>query len=81
MIMVLQALINMGVAVGMLPVTGQTLPLISKGGTSILITSFNIGMILSVSRYADKVSETRLEPAEEISSNETNEYFSSIGME
>ncbi|MCQ2075437.1 MAG: FtsW/RodA/SpoVE family cell cycle protein [Bacteroidaceae bacterium] len=80
MIMVLQAFVNMGVAVGLLPVTGQTLPLISKGGSSILITSFNIGMILSVSRYADKVSETRNEPAEPVSLNETDEYFSSIGM-
>ena len=77
----LQALINMGVAVGMLPVTGQPLPLISKGGTSILMTSFNIGMILSVSRYAEKVSETKAEPAESISTNETDEYFSSVGME
>lgn len=52
LMMVLQALVNMGVAVGAFPVTGQTLPLISKGGTSILITSFYIGVILSVSRYA-----------------------------
>lgn len=79
-LMVLQALVNMGVAVGMLPVTGQTLPLISKGGSSILITSFNIGMILSISRYAEKVSETKSEPAEAVSANETDEYFSTIGM-
>ena len=49
--MVMQAFVNMSVAVGLVPVTGQTLPLISKGGTSILITSFYIGVILSVSRY------------------------------
>lgn len=53
LMMVLQALVNMGVAVGAFPVTGQTLPLISKGGTSIIITSFYIGVILSVSRNAD----------------------------
>lgn len=80
MMIVLQALVNMGVAVGLLPVTGQTLPLISRGGTSILMVSFNIGMILSISRYADKVHESKQEPAEVISSNETNEYFSSTGM-
>lgn len=80
-ILVLQALINMGVAVGMLPVTGQPLPLISKGGTSIIITCFYFGVILSISRYADKVSETANEPAEEISPIETNEYYSSTGIE
>ena len=48
--LLLQAVINMGVNVGLLPVTGQTLPLISKGGTSIIFTSVAIGIILSVSR-------------------------------
>lgn len=46
---VLQALINMGVCVGLLPVTGQPLPLVSMGGTSLLFTSAAFGMILSVS--------------------------------
>lgn len=77
----LQALINMGVAVHMLPITGQTLPLISKGGTSIILVSFNIGMILSISRYADKINESKAEPAELVSENETNEYYSKTGME
>lgn len=45
---VLQAMINMGVCVGLLPVTGQTLPLVSMGGTSLLFTSAAFGMILSV---------------------------------
>ena len=80
-VLVLQALINMGVAVGMLPVTGQPLPLISKGGTSIIITCFYFGVILSISRYAEKVSETPLEPAESVSSIETNEYYSGAGIE
>lgn len=44
-----QAMLNMCVAVGIGPVTGQTLPLISRGGTSTLITCFYFGMILSVS--------------------------------
>ena len=51
--MVFQALINMGVAVNILPVTGQTLPFISMGGTSFWFTSIGIGMILSVSRNLD----------------------------
>jgi len=50
--LVMQAMVNMGVAVGLLPITGFTLPLISYGGTSILITSVSIGIILSVSRSA-----------------------------
>lgn len=46
---VFQALINMGVAVELFPVTGQTLPLISSGGTSIWMTCLSLGIILSVS--------------------------------
>ena len=48
-----QALVNMAVNVGLFPVTGQTLPLISKGGTSIIFTCIAIGIILSVSRNPD----------------------------
>jgi cell division protein FtsW len=47
---VFQALINMGVAVHLFPVTGQPLPLISTGGTSIWITFFAFGILLSISR-------------------------------
>jgi len=47
----IQAFINMGVAVGIFPVTGQTLPLVSMGGTSILFTSASLGMLLSVSKF------------------------------
>ena len=46
---VFQALINMAVAVGLFPVTGQPLPLISTGGTSIWMTCFALGVVLSVS--------------------------------
>jgi len=46
---IFQAMINMGVAVGLFPVTGQPLPLISTGGTSIWMTCFAIGIVLSVS--------------------------------
>jgi cell division protein FtsW len=52
--LVLQALINMAIAVNLVPNTGLTLPLISKGGTSIIITSFAFGLIMSVSRYVEE---------------------------
>lgn len=48
--LVIQAFVHMAVAVNLLPVTGQPLPLISMGGTSMIFTSISIGMILSVSR-------------------------------
>ena len=54
MLLGLQAFINMSVAVGLFPVTGQPLPLISKGGTSVLMTSFCIGMLLGISNTLDK---------------------------
>jgi len=54
LLLVIQALFNMSVAVGIVPVTGQPLPLISKGGTSTLINCIYVGVILSVSRTAKK---------------------------
>ncbi len=57
LLLVSQAIMNMCVAVGLIPVTGQPLPLISKGGTSTLINCVYIGMILSVSRYTAKLEE------------------------
>ena len=48
--LVMQAMINMGVAVGLLPITGLPLPLVSMGGTSLLFTGLALGIILSVSR-------------------------------
>lgn len=48
--MVLQAMVHMAVAVNLLPVTGQPLPFVSMGGTSMIISSMNLGIILSVSR-------------------------------
>lgn len=47
---VIQALMNMSVAVGLVPVTGQPLPLLSMGGTSVLFTCIAVGIILSISR-------------------------------
>ena len=77
--MVMQAFVNMSVAVGLVPVTGQTLPLISKGGTSILITSFYIGVILSVSRYAEK-KEMKAPLVEAVPEGETSEYYTDGAM-
>jgi len=57
LLLVIQATFNMMVAVGLAPVTGQPLPLISKGGTSTIINCVYIGAILSVSRSAKKRGE------------------------
>lgn len=53
---VLQALCHMAIVTGVFPVSGQPLPLISKGGTSIIVTSLAFGIMLSVSRYAVRSS-------------------------
>jgi cell division protein FtsW len=58
LLLVIQATFNMMVAVGLAPVTGQPLPLISKGGTSTIINCAYIGAILSVSRTAKAKRET-----------------------
>ncbi len=60
LMIVVQAMVNMAVAVGIFPVTGQTLPLVSMGGSSMLFTSIALGIILSISR---NLNET--EPDEE----------------
>jgi len=57
LLLVTQASFNMCVAVGLAPVTGQPLPLISKGGTSTMINCIYVGVILSVSRSAKKKGE------------------------
>ncbi len=57
-LLVAQALLNMMVAVGLFPITGQPLPFISKGGTSTLINCVYIGIILSVSRYIEKMKDS-----------------------
>jgi cell division protein FtsW len=53
--LVIQAMINMGVAVNLVPVTGQPLPLVSMGGTSVWFTCLAIGIVLSVSRAIEEV--------------------------
>lgn len=64
LLLVSQAMFNMMVAVGLAPVTGQPLPLISRGGTSTLINCVYIGMILSVSRYTAKLEEQQMHDAQ-----------------
>ena len=63
--LVFQAFINMGVAVGLLPVTGQTLPFVSMGGSSMFFTSMALGMILSVSWGVKKEMEEETEQSAE----------------
>lgn len=65
LLLVTQALFNMMVAVGLAPITGQPLPLISRGGTSTLINCVYIGMILSVSRYTAAIEEEEKRLAEQ----------------
>lgn len=70
LMLVTQALINMAVAVGVFPVTGQPLPLISRGGTSTVISCFYIGIILSVSRFGANIgNEDDLLPEEKAEPN------------
>jgi len=63
--LVLQAFVNMAVAVGLVPVTGQTLPLVSMGGSSIFFTSIATGMILSVSWGTKEVPGEAIETGKE----------------
>ncbi len=53
LLIVMQAFVNMGVSVTLFPVTGQTLPLVSMGGSSMLFTSIELGIILNISRNLD----------------------------
>lgn len=68
----IQAMFNMGVAVGWLPVTGQPLPLISKGGTSSIMNCVYIGMIMSVSCSAKKKESVATDNSVEIMQAQTN---------
>ncbi|MBO7231094.1 MAG: FtsW/RodA/SpoVE family cell cycle protein [Bacteroidaceae bacterium] len=72
MIITLQALLHMYISVGDF-VTGQPLPLISQGGTSVIINCVYIGMILSISRYAKKASANPKQSLEESENDNMNE--------
>jgi cell division protein FtsW len=57
LIITIQAFVNMGVAVDLLPTTGQPLPLVSMGGTSIVFVAIMFGIVLSISRFEDEKEE------------------------
>jgi cell division protein FtsW len=61
--MIFQAMINMAVAVELLPVTGQTLPLISSGGTSIWMTCIALGIIIGVTKKEEEIEQEQKEAA------------------
>ena len=78
-----QALINMGVSVGLFPVTGQPLPLVSRGGSSFVVISAYFGIMLSISRFAkqtgkEEITDTLMEEDSDISApnpvQKINEY-------
>ena len=62
----LQASVHMLVNVGLMPVTGQTLPLLSSGGTSLIVMCAAFGIILSVSKAADQQNLSRKKKQEEL---------------
>ncbi|MCH5239248.1 MAG: FtsW/RodA/SpoVE family cell cycle protein [Muribaculaceae bacterium] len=64
-LIVLQALVHMAIVTGLFPVSGQPLPFISKGGTSVLVMSAAIGTMLSVSRYAITTKDKKMIKAEQ----------------
>lgn len=66
LLLVVQAVFNMLVAVGLAPVTGQPLPLISKGGTSTIINCIYVGIILSISRSAKRKQPDSQNPKEDV---------------
>jgi cell division protein FtsW len=71
--LVLQAFVNMAVAVGLVPVTGQTLPLVSMGGSSIFFTSMATGMILSVSWGTKEIPGEAKQPGSEAAEDEVEQ--------
>ena len=68
-LVIVQAMINMGVSIGLLPVTGQPLPFVSMGGTSMMATGIIFGIILSVTRNMEEAEES-LETVEPENANE-----------
>lgn len=86
LVVVVQAFANMAVAVDLIPVTGQPLPLISRGGTSILITCVYIGIILSISRYGANIGNEEdvlpeVEPDNVLSEEEMESVLASVEVE
>ncbi len=71
-LVIMQGMVNMGVSIGLLPVTGQPLPFVSMGGTSLMATGLILGMILSVTCSMDESisKEQEIQAITEISENE-----------
>lgn len=67
LMVVIQAFVHVGVAVHLGPVTGQPLPLVSRGGTSILVTCVYFGIIISVTRYVSRLQKADAQPVTEAS--------------
>ncbi|PID95664.1 MAG: hypothetical protein CSA94_00415 [Bacteroidetes bacterium] len=61
---VMQAMLNISVVVGLVPVTGQTLPLISQGGTSIVVTFFGFGIIQAITAQEDQKKKAKIKTSE-----------------
>jgi len=72
-LIVFQAFVHIAVNVGLLPVTGQTLPLISKGGTSIMVMGMLFGLILGMSRKVEEKNENLSATAKTKDIEETDE--------
>lgn len=62
-VIVFQALFHMSIVTGVVPVSGQPLPLISKGGISVLATSLAFGVMLSCAKHAARITDTKAEQA------------------
>ena len=77
-LLVTQAMFNMLVAVGIMPVTGQPLPLISKGGTSTLVNCAYIGIVLSISRHVNELKRKECEAAEALQQTQIQEAAISL---
>ena len=77
-LLVTQAMFNMLVAVGIMPVTGQPLPLISKGGTSTLVNCAYIGIVLSISRHVNELKRKEREAAEALQQAQVQEAAISL---
>ena len=71
-LVIMQAMINMGVSIGLLPVTGQPLPFVSMGGSSMMATGLIIGMILSVTKSMEDDASSKEQELKTIS--EITEY-------
>ena len=74
--LVFQAMLNMGVAVGLLPVTGQPLPFVSMGGTSLMFTGLSLGIIISVSKGINKNNNDERDSEIEVADAEVAEVDS-----